>query len=617
MKKELPPELADVLKTLHSSEQGGDVQFPDGNEERINDLAAAWKTFNEVADVRIRTIWAHAQRACEHMSGEAAQSYERYLEKYGVGEGSHAGTILTAGKMVEAHLTGAAAAITDTKTTMINQLEYAKKYIEQNPAGKKDDIAKSAGVKSAVEAYHTYVKDVTGSVDTMLKAGADHGAATEAATQIANLAGGKVPPPGGDTPPPTKIDSAPPGGGAGGGGAGAGAGGGGAGSGAGGGGAGGGAGGGGGAPKPKPYTPPKVQPYKPPATKNPYLGGNGLGPDGKPLFKTAVQPPGLNLAGHPGYQGLGDGSITPYSGSGGGGAGAGGGGVGGGAGGGSAFGGGGVPGAGAYGRGGGLAGAGGAGARGAGGAAGGGRGGMAGGAAGAASGRGTAGAPGAGAMGGGAGGGKGGGAGGGNRFLRPTRLGSEEEKEKRRRDRGVVGGEQVDHEAGDPHFERMRRQWLDEARGGSSGEAAAAAAAAAAAQPAVGGSGDLMTQLAGALLGAEPTVAEAGAEAGGAVTSADSPVASTGGTVAPEGTTTAPPAAPAPEEEYLDRARSVAERRGRPDEEGQVTEAPAAVVEPTPIRQEGGYDVPSPFLRAALTRIAAGAGAEGGGTPRP
>ncbi|MFJ9519657.1 hypothetical protein ACIRPK_15515 [Kitasatospora sp. NPDC101801] len=612
MKKELPPELADVLKTLHSNADGGDVQFPDGNEERINDLAAAWKTFNDVADIRIRTIWAHAQRACEHMSGEAAESYERYLQKFGVGEGSHAGTILTAGKMVEAHLRGAAAAITDTKTTMINQLEYAKKYIEQNPAGKKEDIAKSAGVKSAVEAYHAYVKDVTGSVDTMLKAGADHGAATDAATQIANLAGGKTPPPGGPTPPPTGIDSAPP---PGAGGGGAGAGGGGAGSGAGGGGAGGGgAGGGGGGPKPKPYTPPKVAPYKPPAIKNPYVGGNGLGPDGKPLFKPAVQPPGLNLAGHPGYKGLGEGStLTPYAGSGGGGAG---GGAGGGVGGGSAFGGG-MPGAGSYGRGGGLAGAGGAGAGARGGAAGGARGGTAGGAAaGAGAGRGTAGAPGAGAMGGGAGGGKGAGGAGGNRFLRPTRLGSEEEKEKRRRDRGVVGGEQVDHEAGDPHFERMRRQWLDEARGGSSSEAAAAAAAAAAAQPAVGGSGDLMAQLAGALLGAEPAEAEAGVAAGGAVTSADAPAASTGGTPAPEGTATAPPA-PAPEEEYLDRARSVAERRGRPDEEGQVTEAPAPVVEPAPIRQEGGYDVPSPFLRAALTRIAAGGGAEGGGPPRP
>ncbi|BFV59806.1 hypothetical protein KCMC57_up49100 [Kitasatospora sp. CMC57] len=599
MKQELPPELEDVLKTLHSSEEGGDVQFPDGNEERINDLAAAWKTFNDVADVRIRTIWAHAKRACEHMSGEAADSYERYLEKYGVGEGSHAGTILTAGKMVEAHLRGAAAAITDTKTTMINQLEYAKKYIEQNPAGKKDDIAKSEGVKSAVEAYHTYVKDVTGSVDTMLKAGADHGAATDAATQIANLAGGKVPPPAGPTPPGTKIDSAPPPGAGGGGAGGGGEGGGGAGSGSGGGG--GGAGGHGG---PKPYTPPKVQPYKPPATKNPYLGGGGagLGPDGKPLFKSAVQPPGLNLAGHSGYLGLGDGAaLTPYSGAGGGGAG---GGAGGGMGGGSAFGGG-VPGAGAYGRTGGLAGAGGAGARA--GAAGGGRGGMAGGAAGAGAGRGTAGAPGAGAM-GGAGGGKGGGAGGGNRFLRPTRLGAEEKK--RRRDRGIVGGEQIDHEAGDPHFERMRRQWLDEARGGSTSEAADAAAAAAAAQPAVGGGGDLMAQLAGALLGTEPAAVEA-------ATSADSPEAPTGSVVAQDGTAVAP-AAPAPEEEYLDRARSVAERRGRPDEEGAVTEAPPAVVEPTPIRQEGGYDVPSPFLRAALTRIAAGAGAgEGGGTPRP
>ncbi|MFD0572997.1 hypothetical protein ACFQ0T_31910 [Kitasatospora gansuensis] len=106
MKKELPPELADVLKTLQGNEQGKDVQFPDGNEGRINDLAAAWKTFNDVADIGIRTIWAHAQRACEHMSGEASDSYERYLEKYGVGEGSHAGTILTAGKMVEAHLRG-------------------------------------------------------------------------------------------------------------------------------------------------------------------------------------------------------------------------------------------------------------------------------------------------------------------------------------------------------------------------------------------------------------------------------------------------------------------------------------------------------------------------------
>jgi hypothetical protein len=176
----------------------------------------------------------------------------------------------------------------------------------------------------------------------------------------------------------------------------------------------------------------------------------------------------------------------------------------------------------------------------------------------------------------------------------------------------------------------MRRQWLDEARGGSSNEAADAAAAVAAAQPAVGGGGDLMTQLAGALLGSDPAASEAAvaAETGGAVTTADSPAASTGGTVAPEGTTTALPTAPAPDEEYLDRARSVAERRGRPDEEGQVTEAPPAVVEPTPIRQEGGYDVPSPFLRAASVapRAAARPGRDhgraplrpgGGGPPSP
>ncbi|WP_208865994.1 hypothetical protein, partial [Kitasatospora cheerisanensis] len=58
------------------------------------------------------------------------------------------------------------------------------------------------------------------------------------------------------------------------------------------------------------------------------------------------------------------------------------------------------------------------------------------------------------------------------------------------------------------------------------------------------------------------------------------------------------------------RARSAASRRGH----GETAATPAASAtpaaaaaapKPTPIREEGGYQVPSPFLRAALTRLAA------------
>ncbi|MEV6207295.1 hypothetical protein [Kitasatospora sp. NPDC051914] len=633
MKIELPADLEDVLKTLQSNDEGKDVLFPDGNEERINDLAAAWAEFNEIADARIRTICGHAQEAFAHMSGEAADAYQRYLEKYAAGENSHAGTVLTAGKMVEVHLRGAATAITETKNEMINQLEYAKKYIEENPAGKNDDIAQSEGIDSAVELYHGYVKGVTGGVDTMLRRGADHSAATEAATQVCDLTekkvpgGGTAPPPGTGinslTPPPPGLgDTGTGGGGTESGGPGGGGPGGGGPGGGGPGGAGGGAGGG------QPSKAGNIKPYRPPQVKNPHLGG-GLGPDGKPLFKPAVQPPGLSLAGHPAFRGgSGDAAgLSPWSGGGaGGGSGSGGGGgyspgVPG------AF--GGLSGAAGYGRGAGTVG--GTGATGA--AAGRAGGTAAAGTTAGAAGRGAMGMPGAGMMGGGAGGAGGGRGGTGNRFVRPTRFGGKEEKDDRRRgaDTGILGGDQVEHQQVNPYFERMRRQWLDEARGSSPGEGPAAAAATAAAQPAAAG-GDLMTQLAGALLGTGTSPEDtAGAAAGtGAATTAaatggDTPAAAGPAATGTAGETRQAAAATggrdAPTEDaYLERARSAAERRGRPD-----AEAPGAAAAsagggagggaatggaPAPIRQEGGYDVPSPFLRAALVRIA-GTSAEG------
>ncbi|MFC9331899.1 hypothetical protein ACFTWP_40525, partial [Kitasatospora sp. NPDC057015] len=250
---------------------------------------------------------------------------------------------------------------------------------------------------------------------------------------------------------------------------------------------------------------------------------------------------------------------------------------------------------------------------------------------------GPAGAAGGAHPGGGMGGKGGGGKAAGNRFVRPSRFGGAdwEDEEGTLADSGVIG-QASRVEDTDPRWRRMRRRWIDAARGD---EAGAPPAAAEPTQPAATEHA-LLTQLASAVLGT-----------GAAPEATDSPSAAPAASTAPASAAAAGTAPAGPDDAYLDRARAVAARRGRPDEEalpdpaehredtrGRAADAPstprptsavaasasspAAAAEagkPAPLREEGGYQVPSPFLRTALARLAATGALEpgSGGGARP
>src|SRR6478609_1341149 len=126
---ELPADLAEVLKTLQSNEQGADIVFPDGNEDLLADLADAWAKWNEVADTHVVAIVEAANRAMASMSGPAADSFAQYLKKFSGGEGSHVTTTLQSGHVLATSMQGAAQTVGEAKTEMIRELQYAKDYI--------------------------------------------------------------------------------------------------------------------------------------------------------------------------------------------------------------------------------------------------------------------------------------------------------------------------------------------------------------------------------------------------------------------------------------------------------------------------------------------------------
>jgi hypothetical protein len=166
----------------------------------------------------------------------------------------------------------------------------------------------------------------------------------------------------------------------------------------------------------------------------------------------------------------------------------------------------------------------------------------------------------------------------------------------------------------------MRQRWMDEARTEGTGHGSGGSEQAVVDGETPAASEDvLLNQLASAILGPEAAAGIDGAspgevstesESGGAAPdssgSAKDSTSSAGSTDSGRGTE---------DDAYLDRARSVASRRGRPDSEETETRtaaaasaasaAPAAPAGPAPLREEGGYQVPSPFLRAALARLAA------------
>ncbi|GAA3026564.1 hypothetical protein GCM10020229_42350 [Kitasatospora albolonga] len=360
---QLPPDLAEVLKVIQSNEDGKAIVFPDANEDLIGDLALAWEKWNTFAETRVGAIVANAKLAMEAMEGEAAESFAGYLRKFCEGDASHVTTTVTAANAIAQSLRGAIEAVTQTKNEMIRELQYTKEYIEDNPAGKNDDIAKSEGIKEAVATYNTYVGQVGNNVDSMLRQGSGHFQAMTAAAEVASLTGGSggggggggtgAPPrtgldgvstvntpnvmqtgltmPGGvGAPAPVDIQGFNPGGvGPGGLGGPGGLPGGGTGM------PGGAPGGGtGGAPALQPFKMPTAQAPTPFSSASPALsrslgsgspgsfgsggtGGSSLGPDGKPSFKlpSAGTPGGLTLAGHqpPNTEGTTTGQLRPMT----------------------------------------------------------------------------------------------------------------------------------------------------------------------------------------------------------------------------------------------------------------------------------------------------------------
>ncbi|MCX5207783.1 hypothetical protein OG689_00350 [Kitasatospora sp. NBC_00240] len=186
---ELPSDLAEVLKVVQSNEHGSAIVFPNANEELLAELAAAWEAWNTAAEPAVRTIVASANRAMANMSGSAADSFESYLRKYAGTDQSHAVTTLDAGVAMAQSLRGAEQAVTQTKGEMVRELRYAKDYMDQNPAGKHDDIAQSEGIKTAADTYNRYVGQVGTSVDSMLRESAGHIERMTGAGQVATLGG--------------------------------------------------------------------------------------------------------------------------------------------------------------------------------------------------------------------------------------------------------------------------------------------------------------------------------------------------------------------------------------------------------------------------------------------
>ncbi|MFI6850120.1 hypothetical protein ACIBJD_36915 [Kitasatospora sp. NPDC050467] len=604
---ELPADLAEVLKTVQSSPNGSGIAFPNTDEGQLAELAAAWEAWNTAADPRVRAIVASAQQAMAHMSGAAADNFRQYLEKYAGRDDAHAVTTLEAGLTMAQCLRGASDTVTQAKTAMVQQLRAAKEYLDTGLPGALPEVAaRSEGVRKTADLCRQHTGQVGADVDSMLRQSAGQVERTTDAGKVCLLGGvgtaySTTAASGVDGP----ADAAAGGASA--------------------------------------------------VAARPVLAGLGGPGTLRSEFASAQVPgatvcrpgagamPGLNLAGLsgtatgegtgagvPGASGGGAGDVSgagvPASGSPGADARAGGGAHGGGGAG------GGGPRAGAHsfrgaGAFGGASGASGAsaiaGAAGAAGAAA--RAGMVGQTVGARStwqtvapgagqGAGAKAAPGAGAAGRtGTGGAPGGGRG-------PAGMGGAHGKGKRGAGRGSARfrgfGQAIPEDedeiltdsgiqglaarapVGDREAERARRRWLDEVRADAADRrhptADAAPAAVQEERPAAA-TGDLLTQLTSAVLGPQAVV---GGPGGGSGASAGSPGGGSGERSA--------------EAAHLDQVQAAA-GRGRGELEpgagaagsAKASDGAAAAGKRAPIREEGGYRVPSPTLRAALAKLAA------------
>ncbi|MFJ1706887.1 hypothetical protein [Kitasatospora sp. NPDC088346] len=167
---ELPADLAEVLKTVQSSPNGSGIAFPDADEGRLAELAAAWEAWNTAADPRVRSIVASAQQALAHMSGEAADNFQQYLEKYAGRDNAHAVTTLETGLAMARCLRGASDSVTRAKTAMVQQLRSTKEYLDAGLPGALPEVAgQSEGVRKAAESCKEFAGQVGADVDSMLR----------------------------------------------------------------------------------------------------------------------------------------------------------------------------------------------------------------------------------------------------------------------------------------------------------------------------------------------------------------------------------------------------------------------------------------------------------------
>ncbi|MFB7613850.1 hypothetical protein [Kitasatospora sp. NPDC056181] len=187
---ELPADLAAVLTIVKSNDNGAAIAFPEADEDQLAALAQAWDAWNTAAEPRARGIVAAAQQAAAHMSGAAADGFRQYLEKYAGRDDAHAVTVLETGLAMARCLHEAAGTVTRTKTAMVQQLRSTKEYLDGSMAGAAPEAAaQSEGVKLTVDSCRHHVGQASAAVDSMLRQAAGSVERMDSAGQACALGG--------------------------------------------------------------------------------------------------------------------------------------------------------------------------------------------------------------------------------------------------------------------------------------------------------------------------------------------------------------------------------------------------------------------------------------------
>ncbi|MFD0274501.1 hypothetical protein ACFVHB_11435 [Kitasatospora sp. NPDC127111] len=187
---ELPADLAAVLTTVKNNDNGAAIAFPDADEDQLAELARAWDAWNTAAEPRARGIVASARQAAAHMSGAAADGFRQYLEKYAGHDDAHAVTVLDAGLAMARCLHEASGTVSSTKAAMVQQLRSAKEYLDGTmPGAAPEAAAQSEGVRLAVDSCHHHIGQASAAVDSMLRQTAGSVERMDSAGQACALGG--------------------------------------------------------------------------------------------------------------------------------------------------------------------------------------------------------------------------------------------------------------------------------------------------------------------------------------------------------------------------------------------------------------------------------------------